>query len=475
MKNSIKIASLTFVFSMLSLFNQSLQAFLFSQDTATPALMQAIKNDDLEGVKTAIANKANVNNEVWSPAEFPVRSASLVTTALKDAVDKGNSAIVDTLLKAGANPKVVPFWAGSLLHLAPNSAVAKLLIKAGLDINFNNRWDRIDTPLHEALKNHRDDVAELLIDSGAKISIPGTMYKAVNNGASVNIIKKLLELSKDYREKNGDSFIHGYAQKGGASQVKDLIDAGANVNVLNNNKETPLHLARTADIADVLLKAGISIEAEDNNKKTPLHSAVFNDKIDVAKKLLQEKANIDARDKYGYTPLHYAKSGAMVKVLMDAGANIHATGKNGNTPLHSAQTTETAQALINHGANLNKGNNTGLKPYDTASLGNKSHIAQVIFDALKNKRLVPKLFQPVKNNNLAAVRKIIAQKPNVNIPDAEGNTLLHYAQSPEMVNMLIAAGADVHAKNKEGQTALEIAQNPQVIRALIKAGGQYGE
>jgi ankyrin repeat protein len=75
-----------------------------------------------------------------------------------------------------------------------------------------------------------------------------------------------------------------------------------------------------------------------------------------------------------------------------------------------------------------------------------------------------------------AVQRLITQKNDVNAPQVDGATALHWAvykQDPEMVDLLIRAGANVKAENRTGVTPLEMAAmygNAVVLDRLIKAG-----
>ena len=60
----------------------------------------------------------------------------------------------------------------------------------------------------------------------------------------------------------------------------------------------------------------------------------------------------------------------------------------------------------------------------------------------------------------AAVRALLAQKADVNAPQADGATALHWAVyrgDLEMADVLIRAGANVKAANREGATPLWLA------------------
>jgi uncharacterized protein len=76
----------------------------------------------------------------------------------------------------------------------------------------------------------------------------------------------------------------------------------------------------------------------------------------------------------------------------------------------------------------------------------------------------------------AAVQKLILQKADVNAPQVDGATALHWAmyrQDSELADMLIRAGANVKAANRTGMTPLAMAAlygNAALIDRLIKAG-----
>ena len=82
----------------------------------------------------------------------------------------------------------------------------------------------------------------------------------------------------------------------------------------------------------------------------------------------------------------------------------------------------------------------------------------------------------VMKGDKAAVRALLTQKADVNAPQAEGATALHWAVyrgDVETANALISAGANVKAATREGATPLSLASTAgdgAMIAALIKAG-----
>src|SRR5436305_13189941 len=76
----------------------------------------------------------------------------------------------------------------------------------------------------------------------------------------------------------------------------------------------------------------------------------------------------------------------------------------------------------------------------------------------------------------AAVRTLLQQKADVNAPQVDGATALHWAVyhlDLETVDALLKAGATVDAKNREGVTPLQMASqygDARIIDRLLKAG-----
>ena len=81
----------------------------------------------------------------------------------------------------------------------------------------------------------------------------------------------------------------------------------------------------------------------------------------------------------------------------------------------------------------------------------------------------------------AAVRALLAQKADVNAPQVDGATALHWAiyrDDAELVDLLIRGGANVKAANRDGVTPLAMASlygKPAIILKLLKAGADAAE
>jgi ankyrin repeat protein len=81
----------------------------------------------------------------------------------------------------------------------------------------------------------------------------------------------------------------------------------------------------------------------------------------------------------------------------------------------------------------------------------------------------------------AAIQKLLAQKADVNAPQADGATALHWAVfhgDKTLVQTLVRAGANVKAANREGATPLWLASvlgDASILSALIEGGADPNE
>ena len=79
------------------------------------------------------------------------------------------------------------------------------------------------------------------------------------------------------------------------------------------------------------------------------------------------------------------------------------------------------------------------------------------------------------------IRRLLAQKTDVNAPQADGATAIHWAafsNNLELADLLIAAGANAKTSNRDGATPLYLAAsngNAAMIERLLKAGADPNE
>lgn len=141
---------------------------------------------------------------------------------------------------------------------------------------------------------------------------------------------------------------------------------------------TALHRCFSAEEANAILNLGlIDVNVKNDQGMTPLNMAVMNETLEVAEVLLKRGADVNVKDKNKCSPLHNAcilryekftsRDEAFVGLLLEHNADINARTVLGNTPLHYASqygTTRMVELLIGAGADLNSKNNYGCTPFD---------------------------------------------------------------------------------------------------------------
>ena len=116
--------------------------------------------------------------------------------------------------------------------------------------------------------------------------------------------------------------------------------------------------AGNIEAAKQAIAAGADVNAKDKYGWTPLHSAAFNGHKEIVELLIDNGADLDAKNILGVTPLHYAANQGhteIVELLIAKGADVNAiAGQHMDhaTPLDWAikyKRNETADLLRKHG------------------------------------------------------------------------------------------------------------------------------
>jgi ankyrin repeat protein len=179
--------------------------------------------------------------------------------------------------------------------------------------------------------------------------------------------------------------LHRAAGPGHLELVRLLLENGANPNARDKNGQTPLHMARTGAIVEILLRYHADITLRANDGMTVLHWACVAQipGEGAVQTFLSRGADIEARDQRGWTPLHWAAfSGATptMTVLTSHRAQVNARANDGATPLYEAASQghlDAVQLLLANGADPNARDNTGDTPLSIAI----EHARNITFDS----------------------------------------------------------------------------------------------
>jgi ankyrin repeat protein len=309
----------------------------------TTDVADAARRGDREGVRAALARKADVN-------------ASQVdgSTALHWAVERDDAAMADMLIRAGARVRARTREGVTPLQLAAINGSAPMLdrlLKAGADPNEPLTAAR-DTALMMAARTGKADAIRLLTEAGADVNAKETwggttpLMWAVSEG-HVEAARLLVAAGADVNARS--HYVAAANGRGFEGRTPIANRADPKAEEFASGWLTPLMLAAReghVELARLLMGAGAAIDASAGDGKTALALAIFNGNYGVASFLVDGKADVNKADAQRFTPLFWAVDRRnmetapnfpwMVSVdpmplfrkLLDAGANPNALVNN---------------------------------------------------------------------------------------------------------------------------------------------------
>jgi ankyrin repeat protein len=374
-------------------------------------------------------------------------------TPLIDAVLKGDRAVVERLLKSGADVNAANEYGATALYAASadgRTAIVRLLLDAKADPNAALLSG--ETPLMAAVDDGHIDVARALIERGADVNRQETrggqtalMWAAANRYAE--LVALLIEHGADLRARSKGDFtaLLFAAQQGDEASGRILLQAGADAN-----------------------------DVRSRDRMTALMIATASGQTAFATLLMDQGANVNLVDSSGYSALHYAalelQGATLVRALVGRGANPNARSTrdtrenttsgvslNGATPLFLAASkghVDTVRALLAGNADPSITTDNGTAPLHVASWGGDPNFRDWSEEEKKN------LFE--------VTRLLVELGGDVNSAGEHGWTALHgaaYKGVDAAVQFLIDRGARTEVFDEYGQTPLSIATTIITVRS----------
>lgn len=261
-------------------------------------------------------------------------------------------------------------------------------------------------------------------------------------------IKDFLEAGANpvKQDKLGKTPLHHAARLGQMDTVRALLDHGAQINAVDNNSSTALFDALDCtyalEMVEYLLSCGADANIQNNAKKTPLHAAAEKSNKQIMRRLIPETKDINHADITGWTPLHIAAKYNKMDIaeeLLSFGANANKASNNGYTPLKTAVSSginmDLIELLIRNGAYVGKNS-----PGDAET----------------------PLLIAIDKGRTEIVRLLLKYESALDVVvhrDVSPLLLAVRYRHLDIVTMLLHAGADPTIKNGSGLTAYEMARN----------------
>ena len=348
------------------------------------ALIDAARRGDAAAVRALVHEKSLDVNAMGADG----------ATALQWAVQRDDVSMVEMLLRAGANARVVNPYGVAPLGIAAvngNPATLRLLLDAGADPNAGLSGG--ETAVMTAARTGTLEPLKLLVSHGANVNArdargqTALMWAAARNNADV--VRVLIEAGADFKVRTnnppkgrtaemsvfssppptGFTALLFAVRAGSIEATKALLDAGADVNDMLSDGESALVVATANahwELADVLLDRGADPNAAGAGWNA-LHQTVRSrrpnlgytpgpvptgslDSINVVKKMIARGVKVNARmtkngmkdgqrnrvNRLGATAFFLAAKTTdfeVMKVLADAGADARIPSADGTTPL----------------------------------------------------------------------------------------------------------------------------------------------
>jgi ankyrin repeat protein len=469
-------------------------------------LVDAVQQGDRAAVRALLEQKSDVNAAQGDGM-----------TALHWAAFHNDVETVQWLIAAGANAKAVTRMGGitplSLASSSGNAALIEILLKAGADVNAAAEDGA--TPLMAAALSGDAGAVTVLVKRGAEVNATepvhgqtAMMFAAGKNRAAA--IRALLSLGADPKvestvrklerprvDEDGNSIPAPAAGavgggRGGRGGGLGGTARGASATVAGGMTALLL-AARDGNFAAVraLVEGGAPVNQVSGGEKTsPLVIAICNGHYELAKYLLDQGADPNLATIDGLAALYavedteWAQVGwapnpitvqekvtylDLMKELLKRGANANArlaktlwfrptshnqewVDKKGATPFwRAAQSSDVAamRILVAAGADPRIATEEGVTPLMVAAgLGWGANATRNVPDAW-----------------LATVKYCVELGLDVNAKDNYNYTALHgaaYRGDNEVVKFLVERGAKLDVRSKKGQTVSDMANGPMV-------------
>ena len=328
---------------------------------------------------------------------------------------------------------------------------AKMLIEEGADIN---REFGGGTALTQATDEEQTEMVKFLLKAGADTSIP--KYGEVSPPLMIAAEKGNLEIVKLLIEAGAD--VNQIAMSTGDFALASAAAAG-HVDVFNYL--APLTNSKLRKEAEEILPIGIhtkELEEKADPLVKELSDLVFDKNLEGIKEIIKKGADVNGLDEIGNTALCSAAFGGdleIVRALLEAGADPNLAPEpepnedESNTPLWFANSADITKLLIDAGADINFQSSSG----DTILIMTARR-----WGALKKMKV------------------LLENGADISIKNNEGKTALMCAAKDKdnlkKVKLLIKFGADINAKDNNGNTAITLAKeagNTEIIKLLTEA------
>ncbi|XP_073439946.1 transient receptor potential cation channel subfamily A member 1 isoform X2 [Dendrobates tinctorius] len=300
------------------------------------------------------------------------------------------------------------------------------------------------------------------------------------------IINETSEEALNTLDDKGSTPLHWAVFKNQVDSVKVLLSRGANPNIVNYYRLSPLHLAiqmHYNNIVEALLdNSTTNVNLEGDLGNTPIMQACYQDNPEALLMLLNHGAKLCKRNKIGCFPIHmsvFTGSLKCMELVLKKGEefgfsiedHINFTDNEKSSPLHVAVQNgrlEVVKACIGYGAQIDRKQIDNATPLHFAATQGATEIVKFMVSSYTGENNILDLPDGNKEtplhksclfDHVELAQYLISMGANVDSVDNELRTPLLMATSCsswKIVNVLLENGADVKLTDNYGRNFLHL-------------------
>lgn len=316
----------------------------------------------------------------------------------------------------------------------------------------------------------------------------------------LTFLRYLLDAGFDVNAVNnyGTTMLCYAAEWGNLEIAEFLVKNGADANLANSNGSKPLHIASRwgqKDIVKFLLNSGISVNSVHNDNCTPLHYVIAKSEIgrenygEIIHILAENNADLNWVDSNGLTPLLRAAQKPrkyIVELLLKLGAKVDCLDENEWNILHCCCVQgwfKLVEILLRgrFGMDINSKTISGESPLSFAFLCSRKKMVKLLIKSGADYKCTNSTGWTILHcsvwsvPDLKIVKFLVNEGCDVNAKTSYGATPVIEAawnlNSKPIVEYLIDYGVDVNGCNVDGWTLLHLAcRNKwlEIIKSIVK-------
>ncbi len=364
---------------------------------------------------------------------------------------------------------------GQYLHVSTLRGKEDMVLTLIEEFNFNiNNSDQGRMLLHSACSvGNLSLVRKLICEHNADVNAKDDQG---NTPLDVAVLYSQEPVASALIQKKNRSMLHIACSVGNVTFVQSLVQLGANVNLQDDEGNTPVHVAALCGREEVTLVLINTFKCDINLRghlgRSLLHCACRGSSLSLIRVLiLEHQADIHFQDDDQNTPLHiaalYGREAIVLALINEFGCDHNVKGHCGRSLLHNAcngGNISLVQSLIlEYKAGINAQDDQGNTPLHIAAL---CGVEEVFFALLNKFQCNPSistydgrslLHSACAGGNASIARNIATSNLVV---DSHGDTPLHTCAALghcECVEALLSNGTPILMRNNAGKTAIDVA------------------